>query len=76
VCRQLLTEAFRYAFGAVGVLVAIIRASNERSLRLARHLGFKDTYRVADGWQAGEDMLVLEMRRAQCRWLTKETIHE
>lgn len=68
-CRHLLTEAFRYAFAAVGVLVAMIRANNLRSIRLARHLGFRDTHRVRDGWQVGEDLLVLEMRREGCRWL-------
>lgn len=68
-CRQLLTEAFRYAFAAVGVLVAMIRANNRRSIRLARHLGFTEQHRIRDGWQVGEDLLVLEMRRAECRWL-------
>lgn len=69
VCRRLVTEAFTWAFGAVGVLVATIRAANTRSVRLAKHFGFTERYRIRDGWQAGEDVLVLEMRRAECRWL-------
>jgi hypothetical protein len=68
-CRRLLTESFRWAFGAVGVLVAVIRESNRRSVRLAQHLGFTETHRIADGWQAGEALIVLEMRREDCRWL-------
>ena len=75
VCRRLLTEAFRYAFGAVGVLVAVIRAGNAKSVRLAKHLGFTERHRIRDGWKEGEDLIVLEMRREECRWLKKEAPH-
>lgn len=72
-CRRLVTEAFTWAFGAVGVLVATIRAGNTRSVRLAQHFGFTERHRVKDGWQVGEDIIVMEMRREDCRWLQKET---
>lgn len=68
-CRTLLVEAFRYAFSAVGVLIGLIREANAKSVRLARHLGFREISRVRDGWQAGEALLVFEMRREECRWL-------
>ena len=68
-CRRLLAEAFRWVFSVVGVLVANIRAGNARSVRLAQRVGFTETHQVRDGWQVGEPVLVLEMRREQCRWL-------
>jgi RimJ/RimL family protein N-acetyltransferase len=70
-CSRLLADALAYAFRHVGVLLGVIRASNERSLRLSRKVGFRETHRVADGWQAGEDLIVFEMRREECRWIER-----
>jgi RimJ/RimL family protein N-acetyltransferase len=70
-CRGLLRESFRYLFLQAGREVARgeVRAGNVRSLGLARHLGFREVYRVQGGWTAGEDVVGLEMRRHECRWL-------
>lgn len=68
--RPLLRPAFAEAF-ADGRSMALgsVRSSNARSLRLAIRLGFREVYRVKDGWAAGEDMVLFEMRREECRWL-------
>jgi RimJ/RimL family protein N-acetyltransferase len=71
--RALLRSAFAEAFSGGRLLVrGEVRASNARSLTLARRLGFRETHRVRDGWAAGEDMVLFEMRREECRWLKEQ----
>jgi hypothetical protein len=72
--RELIGPAFDYVFSQAGrrLIYCLIQSSNERSLRLARWLGFEETYRIKDGWSYGDDFVLLEMRRENCRWLTPE----
>lgn len=65
---------FPYVYGTRSVLVGTIQADNEGSLKLAKALGFRETYRVTDGWSDGIDMVIVEMRRQDCRWL-KNNLH-
>src|SRR5574343_1668250 len=69
--RALVKPAFEYPFRQAGksVIVGFIPAGNARSVHLAKRLGLRETYRVRDGWANGEDVVVLEMRRDECRWL-------
>lgn len=71
VWRSLLPAVFEYPFleAGKGLLLGIIPASNERSRKMAVRLGFRETYHVQDGWAVGQDMVVHEMRRTECRWL-------
>ncbi|AAK94388.1 acyl-CoA N-acyltransferase [Myxococcus phage Mx8] len=71
VWRSLLRPAFRYPFleAGKGVLLGIIPADNARSCALALRFGFRETHRVRDGWTAGIDLVVHELRREECRWL-------
>lgn len=68
-CRELLRAAFLYAFVETGRGVALgsVRASNARSLRLASRLGFRECARIHGGWARGEDVVLLELRREECR---------
>lgn len=69
--RHLLEPAFDYPFNQEGraVVVGMISEANPRSLFLARRLGFSDCGRVRDGWAPGEDIVILELRRENCRFL-------
>lgn len=69
--RSLVRPAFQYPFeeAGLGLILAVIPAGNGKSVRLARHFGFVDTHVIKDGWAVGEDLLFLEMRRENCRWL-------
>lgn len=68
--RVLLPAAFAEAFSDGRTLArGEVRSSNLRSLALARHLGFREAHRVVDGWAPGEDVVLFEMRREECRWL-------
>lgn len=71
--RRLLGPAFGIPFIEMdlGLVLAWILSTNPRSLAFTRHLGFRETYRVADGWQPGIDLVLFEMRREQCRWIPR-----
>lgn len=77
VWRSLLGPAFAYPFQECGkgVLLAVIPAHNVRSVALTRRFGFRETRRIPDGWARGDDLLLFEMTRAECRHLRNERIH-
>jgi hypothetical protein len=66
--RRLLPAVFQYPFRTHGIILGSIRADNTASLRMARHLGFRVIHRVADGYEQGVAMVLIEMRREECRW--------
>ena len=72
--RCMLVPAFSYAFqqAGKGVLLGFIRESNTRSLRFAKKIGFRQTHIVADGYSVGDGMVMVEMRKEDCRWIAKE----
>jgi len=81
--RRVMREAFALAFQGLGKQVAtcIVIGSNARSRRLVEHLGFRLVFTGRDYWAPGEDMLLYEMRREECRLLNPaasqgETVHE
>lgn len=71
VWRSLIRPAFSYPFEECGrrVLLGIIPEHNAASLRMTEHLGFRLAHRITDGWAQGDDLLIFEMRREECRWL-------
>jgi RimJ/RimL family protein N-acetyltransferase len=72
--RAILRPAFEYPFADCGksVILGCVPASNARSVHLAERLGFRVTHRTRDGWAPGVDLVGLEMRREECRWLEAE----
>jgi len=73
VVRSLAPAACAFLFGAPcwkEIAIGVIPAHNERSLRLAtRVLGFKVVHRFKDGWAPQDDVVLLEMRKEDCKWL-------
>ncbi len=69
--RRLIGPAFGIPFVelGLGLVLAWVLSTNERSLRFVRHLGFRETHRIRDGWRLGVDLVLLEMRREDCRWI-------
>ncbi len=69
--RHLIRPSFAIAFESFGrsVVVATVLSANTKSLRLVRHLGFREVMRGRDWWAPGVDMVWHEMRREECRWL-------
>jgi hypothetical protein len=72
--RALLPAALDYVFrqAGKGILLGAIPAKNVASIRFARAAGLFETHRVRDGWAVGEDLLLLELRREDCRFLSSE----
>lgn len=48
---------------------AVTPCDNTASIALARFLGFREVYRIRDGWEPGTDMVIQELRRENCRFL-------
>lgn len=75
--RVLLPHVFVYPFlgpkadgeEGRGLIFSHIRSSNQRSLAMAKALGFRLAERIRDGFAVGEDLVRVEMRREECRWL-------
>lgn len=72
--RPLLRAAFEYAFCQAdkGVLIGMVSADNERALKLDQSLGFREVARVRDGRAVGVDLVILELRREDCRFLKED----
>jgi RimJ/RimL family protein N-acetyltransferase len=69
--KYLLRPAFRIPFLGWGAntLIGTVKSNNAAALELDLNLGFKEIGRVSDGWDFGVDMVILAMRRDECRWL-------
>lgn len=71
---QFLKEVFKYPFThGRNVLIVTTPADSKDSLKFSATLGFKETYRVKDGWKEGIDLIVKEMRKHECRWVQEKT---
>ena len=69
---RLMQAAADYIFNQLkkSVIYGFIPASNDRSLNIARQSGFKQVVNLRDAFERGVDVVVCEMRREDCRWLT------
>lgn len=69
--RALLYPAFSYPFKEAGrsILVGIVNASNKKAMHLNLRLGFREVTRLRDGFSAGVDLVIMEMRKENCRYL-------
>jgi RimJ/RimL family protein N-acetyltransferase len=70
ISKNLLWAAFDYPFNSlkVKVILAAVASTNKEALKLDRHLGFVDKAYIEDAHIDG-DLVILAMRRENCRWL-------
>ena len=68
--RQYVWFVHYYAFIQAGleVMIAFMAASNERILKLARHLGYVEKYRLEDAHPDG-DMVLCTLSAKNCKFL-------
>lgn len=68
--RDLLWTIFTYPFDMLKVeqVLGIVASTNTRALDFDLRIGFKEVTRVPDVVPGG-DLVVLSMRREDCRWL-------
>ena len=66
--RGLLHKAFEYVFTErdKGIMYGMIPSNNEKSLKLAMHLGFTEQTRLHDTFGTGLDCVILELKRENC----------
>lgn len=67
--RDFLRKAFDYPFNTLKlkVIIGTVAGNNKKSLKLNRHLGFKDVAIIPDAHNDG-DLVILEMRPEFCKW--------
>ncbi len=69
---EFIQECFGYPFdNGRNLVIGVTPGDNARALEFNRKIGFKEKYRVKDGWSLGTDMVIQEMRRDECRWLSR-----
>lgn len=72
--RAMLRAVFGFAFKhrEVEMLIGIVNSLNERAMRYDIHLGFKEVARIPDMHDNGGDIVLLAMKRADCRYIKDE----
>ena len=50
-------------------LILIAHYFNQKALEFNKKIGFTEDYRIKDGYGKGVDMIILTMRKSDCRWL-------
>ena len=53
------------------IMIGLTPSINEKAIKLNRHFGFEEVYRVKDAVSDGVDIIVFELRRENCRYLPK-----
>jgi hypothetical protein len=71
--RELLPAAFNYVFNFCqkGMMLGCVPADVTKALKLNAHIGFKEIYRIKDGWDVGIDVVMLQMLKDDCKYVTK-----
>lgn len=72
--RKLISAVFSYCFDNLNLkkVFALVPSDNAKALEIDRRLGFKDEVVVPDVF-ADADLVVMSMRRDECRWLRRNT---
>ena len=67
-------EAANYAFGDCNrkIVLGLTPGDNERALKLNRHYGFVEIYRLPDGVRDGVDYVVMALYRDTCPYFERE----
>ena len=69
--KAIIRPAFQYPFLQHGcsVVLGLIPSPRAKCVEFVRRLGFEKICQVRDGWDAGADLLVFELRKENCRWI-------
>jgi hypothetical protein len=75
--KDFLWMVYDYAFVQLGVrkVIGLVAADNHLALKIDLKMGFVVETVITEMTADGQDLLVLSMRRDQCRWLTLKPIH-
>lgn len=73
ISRALLWRTFDYPFRQLNLraVLAPVAAHNARSLKLTKGVGFKEVHRIPNGWDDGDDLIIMQLLRDDCHWLDR-----
>lgn len=71
--REMLAECFDYAFNTAGreMVLGVVNSKNERAMRYDLALGFKVLHALAKMHDDDGDLVLLGMKKEECKWLQK-----
>ena len=71
--RRLHREVAEYVFLTCNrkIMIGLTPSTNKKAIKLNKHFGFEEVHRVKDAVSDGVDIIVLELRRENCRYLPK-----
>jgi RimJ/RimL family protein N-acetyltransferase len=74
ISREFIRAAFDYPFRQLELeaVLSPLAATNHRAMKLDTHFGFREVHRVENGWEPGIDLVILQLRRSDCRYLEKD----
>jgi hypothetical protein len=69
--RSMLRAVFQYTFvtAKLEMLLGIVNSKNQRAMRMDAHLGFKELHRLPGMHDDGGDIVLLGMKKSECRYL-------
>ncbi len=72
---NIIPAAADYVFNQAGRLkmIGMVPAKNEKALKLNKHIGFTEIYRIEEGYDHGEDYVVMELIKENCPYWEKES---
>lgn len=73
VTRTFVQEMFRYPFIQCGMthVMAVVASDNKRALDIDLRVGFREVHRLDGAAITGADLIILEMKRSDCKWIRR-----
>ena len=65
-----------FVVGRRKVMYALVPSDNDKAYKLDLNIGFKELIRLKEAAMDGVDLILMELRREDCRWLPEEYRHE
>ena len=63
-------EVFKYVFDSGReLIIGNTPSNNPMALKFIKNIGFKEVFRLKDGFDKGVDYVITEMRKSDCRYL-------
>lgn len=54
-------------------VLALVDSANEKALNFDKRIGFQEVYRLEGAGAVGEDLILLRLRREECKWIRSES---
>ena len=68
---ELIAE-YVYVHNGRAIMYGVVPSTNEKALKVDKNIGFEEVARLKDAVDFGVDMVVLELRKENCRFLPEE----